>query len=133
MAGSPPGSRVDIPMKKPKPPVLVAIAWLVFVLLAVAIFNVGDRLQQRWHAQPPTETEMTDCRIESMMGGDNPVEVERINRECLQAANEAYVAPRVSRFRIFSALLLLVSFLAALGTTWQVLGNAARAGAGGSR
>ena len=114
-------------MKKPKPKVVVALAWAAFALLTIAVLNLGPTLEERWRAEPPTADQETDCQIEAMMGGDNPVEVERIGRECRQAANDAFVAPRLRRLRMLSALVMLAAFLAAMGTTWRVLGATAGA------
>jgi hypothetical protein len=88
-------------------------------LLLVALANVGATLTESWENQPLTEVEETDCRIQSMMGGDNPVEVEQMYRACADSSSAAYVAPRVSRFRLMSGLASLVAVVLAGALTWH--------------
>lgn len=96
-------------MSTPKlTPARLALAlWIGLPLLLWGLVAVSSGLEERWRAQPPTDQEETDCRIEAMMGGDNPVEVERIYRACADSANDAYVAPRRTSTRLTLGLLLL--------------------------
>ena len=85
----------------------LALAWIGLPVLAAILYSVGGSLQEDWRTRPPTEVEETDCRIESTMSGDNPVEVEREQRACLQAVNDAYFGPRRTRLILLSTVLLL--------------------------
>jgi hypothetical protein len=85
----------------------LALVWIALPVLVAILYSVGGSLQDGWRARPPSDVEETDCRIESMMGGDNPVEVETIHRACIQAANDAYVHPRRTRLLLLSGLLVL--------------------------
>jgi len=113
-------------MKRPNAGQTLVILWVCLSLLAGAFYVVGGNLQERWRAHPPTSVEETDCQIESMMGGDNPLEVSQISRACLQAANDAYVAPRRTRLLLFSVGLLLLCLTALAGATWQWSSTRAR-------
>ena len=62
------------------PTVRIALIWVGLPILLFVLSSGRSRLIEGWEAQPPTEVEETDCRIDSMMGGENPVEVERIYR-----------------------------------------------------
>lgn len=94
----------------------LALVCIALPVLFAILSTVGGNLEEGLRAQPPTEVEETDCRIEAMMSGDNPVEVETIHRACVQAANDADVAPRRARPRLLSGLLLVAyaGFAAAL-------------------
>ncbi len=65
----------------------LALVCIALPVLFAILSTVGGNLEEGLRAQPPTEVEETDCRIEAMMSGDNPVEVETIHRACVQAAN----------------------------------------------
>lgn len=94
-------------LERPSPKVQLILLWAGLPILLYGLVSARGSLQERWEAQPPTEIEETDCRIESMMGGDNPVEVERIYRTCADAASDAYVRPRARRITLLFALLAL--------------------------
>lgn len=96
----------------------LVLVWIALPVLVAILYSVGGTLQEGWRAHPPSDVEETDCRIESMMGGDNPVEVETIHRACIQAANDAYVRPRRTRLMLFSGALVLA--WAAFATTFTV-------------
>jgi len=113
-------------MKRPDTGQTLVILWVCLALLAGAFYVGGGKLQERWRAHPPTSVEETDCQIESMMGGDNPVEVSQISRACLQAVNDAYVAPRRTRFLLFSVGALLLGLTALSGATWRWSSTRAR-------
>ena len=113
-------------MKRPGPGPTLVILWVCLALLAGAVYVLGGDLQERWRGQPPTSIEETDCQIESMMGGDNPVEVSQISRSCLQAANDAYVAPRRTRLILFSVGLLLLCVTGLSLATWRWFSSGAR-------
>jgi len=85
----------------------IALVWIGLAVLTAVLYSVGGSLQESWRARPASEVEETDCRIEAMMGGDNPVEVEVVHRACIQAANDAYVAPRRRRLFLLSGVILL--------------------------
>ena len=90
------------------PTVRITLIWVGLPILLFILSAARGHLREGWEAQPPTEIEETDCRIESMMGGENPVEVERIYRECTAEANARYVRPRRLRSNILSGLAVLV-------------------------
>ena len=89
------------------PQVRMVLLWVGLPILLFGVSTARGSMMESWEAQPPTEVEETDCRIESMMGGDNPVEVERVYRACVAAANEAFVRPRARRTNLFLAVLVL--------------------------
>ena len=89
------------------PTVRIALIWVGLPILLFVLSSGRSHLIEGWEAQPPTEVEETDCRIDSMMGGENPVVVERIYRECTAAANAAYVGPRRLRSNVLSGLAVL--------------------------
>ena len=101
----------------PSPAVKLAIVWVATIVLLVSLVYGRGALIERWVATPPTEVEETDCRIESMMAGDNPVEVERTYRSCVQAANDAYVQPRTTRITLLFSLLAVAAVGLAAGLT----------------
>jgi hypothetical protein len=95
------------------------VLWLGLPLLVGILYHTGGRLHEGWQARPATEVETTDCRIEAMMGGDNPVEIRRIERQCLEEVNAAYTAPRVGRLLLaFSSLVMAYAAVAAF-LTWR--------------
>jgi hypothetical protein len=106
-----------------KPVYVLAAGWVALPLVGLLLNAIGGNLQESWRAEPPTEEQVTDCRIDAMMGGDNPVEVERIERDCLQAANDAYVRPRRRNFVTLSLALLLVYVAGLSALTWRTFGS----------
>ena len=113
-------------LERPSPRLLLILLWAGLPVLLFGLVSLRGSLMERWEGQPPTEIEETDCRIESMMGGDNPVEVERIYRTCVEAANDEYVRPRAWR----STLLLMALALAYAGVAgWMTLRYRQRASA----
>lgn len=105
-----------------RPVYLLGAAWIALPLLGILFNAVGGRMNESWRAEPPTEEEVTDCRIDAMMGGQNPVEVERIERECLQAANDAYVRPRTRKMVLVFAAILVAYFAGLSFVTWNRFG-----------
>lgn len=105
--------------RRPGPKTLLAIVWLGLPIVAALLYQSGARTHAGWQARPPTEVEVTDCRIEGMMGGDNPIEVRRIERSCLEASNDAYTAPRVGKLLLGFSTLLLAYVAAASLATWR--------------
>lgn len=107
-------------LERPSPTIQLALVWLVLPLLLFALSSVRTSMIEGWEAQPPTDVEATDCRLDAMMGGENAVEVERIDRECRAAAKEAFVQPRVRRITLIFALLGLVYAAGATGLTLRL-------------
>jgi len=106
-------------IKRPNAGQTLVILWIGLFLLGGAFYGVGGNLQERWRTHPPTSADETKCQLEAMMGGDNPVEVSRIDRDCLQAVNDAYVAPRRTRLLLFSVLVMLSGLAALSLATWR--------------
>jgi hypothetical protein len=106
-------------MSRPTATYLLVAAWVAVPLLGVGLNALGGSLEESWRTDPPTEQEATDCRIEAMMGGDNPVEVERIETACLQAANDAYVEAKLRPLTATFAAVLLAYVLALVAVTWK--------------
>jgi hypothetical protein len=101
--------------------VFLTLLWLGLPVLSALLYQSGARLHEDWRARTPTEVEVIDCRIDGMMGGDNPIEVRRIERTCLEAVNDAYVAPRLGRLLLGFCTLLLAYVAAASLATWRLV------------
>jgi hypothetical protein len=102
------------------------VMWLGLPALSGVLYLTGQRMHEAWREHPATEVEMTDCRIEAMMEGDNPVDVRAIERACLQAANDAYTRPRSIRLVLGYGLLVTLYVVGASFLTWLRLGAGPR-------
>jgi hypothetical protein len=102
------------------------VVWLGLPTLSGVLYLTGQRMHEGWRERPATEVETTDCRIEAMMEGDNPVDVRAIERACLQAANDAYTRPRSIRLVLGYGLLVTLYIVGASFLTWRRLGAGPR-------